>query len=355
MNGERGKLNNGGTLEAFPVARFPEPHGVRIIETVRIPYGITRQEVPGWKVKIPVVKERVYRFPRLTGSCSPAGLSFPLLEQDRARTFERVNGAEVFRAFARAAHGRVRHSVRWKLARRRVSAAYVSFVKGFTPFSPSTWPAVMKSFRLALARNRRKLAARSGSSDRTYKFSKHWLTVDGKTQRRVTQDPRGYFQLIRQYHESIRQAERVRASYRSIQDDWRFLPDEGDWEDFTLEDANPDAGDFTQICESDWDIRPARAESAYIVDEYHFSPKYLAGVGDWVNVSLMDREPLRELLRGIKRPGFILLFLRRVLSVIYRVQTCRRAGPPVRRPRFRIPRPPGLLPLPPSAPLAPPA
>lgn len=294
-------MNIGETLEAFPVPAFPVP-------------------------------------------------AYPT-DEDKKRALAQMNsnGPELFQALAKATGGRVRHSVRWKMPRRRVADAYIRYVKGFTLFSPMSWPAVMKSYRLALARNRRKLAARKSRDTRTYKFTRAWLTVDCTSQRRVTQDPQSYFQLIRKYHSSIGSAEKTRTISTDARDDWHLLPDEGDWEEFTDDDAL----EFTHICESDWDDRKTRKKNDYVVDEYHFSPKYVNGVGDWINISLMEVEAVRELLSVLKRPAALILFLKALQSAIYRAYAVRRVRSPVRR--TRIPRPPDLLPLPPAAPLAPPA
>lgn len=69
-----------------------------------------------------------------------------------------------------------------------------------------------------------------------------------------------------------------------------------------------------------------------------------------------NRAALQRLLKVLKswRPNYAFsLFLKKIEAEAYRAHTLRRVRPPARR--SRIPRPPDLLPLPPSAPLAPPA
>lgn len=262
----------------------------------------------------------------------------------------RVNLHGHFLAFVRAAHGKVRHSVRWKTGRRRLRFAVFRFVRSHTPFQVMGWPAVMKLFAAGL-----KKIARLHKQQRTqlerYRFSKAWLAVGKGAQKRVSQDPRAFFQMTRKYLESIRSSEHTYLIERDS-DTWNLSPGELGWKEEDAEDPED-----IQVLESDWELERRPRTRSYIVDEYHFSYRQQSGIGDWINVSLMAEDAIGELLQAIRRPAappifLLLLLLRRLEAAAYRAHVAQRVRPPARR--ARIPRPLYARPRPPTAPLAPP-
>lgn len=258
-----------------------------------------------------------------------------------------VNTAAHFEKFRKAARGRVRASVRWKTRRQKVTRAYIAFVKGFTGFSPSGWPAVMRSYRLALARHRREAARKLPKDGVSYRFSEAWLTLDGQKRECLKDSPAQYFRLISKYFHDV---SRLPTYYKSGREDWEMLPDESFLDEYFDEDGE----EIALISDSDWDKR-AQLHSPYqAFTEYAFFPpkKWGEGVNNWLNVSLLDSKERGDLLRAMKRPGFFALLLRALQSAAYLAHARRKVRPAPRR--GRMPRPVHTRPRPPSAPLAPP-
>lgn len=303
---------------------------------------------PAGMIEAKIVRGPLIMWATKTGD----GESLPRLHAPTPSPLEvqaaRVNVCGHFLAFVRAAHGKVRHSVRWKTGRRQLCRAVFNFVRSHTPFQVMGWPAVMKCFRAGLAALARK-GKRSKSRSSSYRFSKSWLTVDKRTQTRVTQNPKAYFQMTQKYLDSIHASERARLEKPKPPP----LDPSGDlgWAD---EDGEVWEGACAPVC--DWERENYPQVLSYVVSEYHFLYQYGSGVRDWLNVSLMAEDAIGELLGALRRPAavvtFLRLFLKRLQAVAYRAHVTRRARPPARR--ACVPRPLYARPRPPTAPLAPP-
>lgn len=270
------------------------------------------------------------------GTPSPSPLELRVLE---------VNTRAHFEKFRRAAHGKVRASVRWKSRRLKLKAVYISFVKTFLPFAPSTWPTVKKSYLLDLKRRRARLAQKPDDSAAAWKFNKRWVT-DPKTGQPITKDPHSYFELIRSYFNTIG----PRAYSVRERDSWELSPSEVDFLDYFDEDLGED---ISEVAPSDWDNKSSDYVAFY-ASELHFIPprKFKKGVSDWLNIALLGYSVRCELVRGLKTPAHFALFIKSLITALYLAHVRRRIKPAPRR--DRLPRPVHTRPRPPSAPLAPP-
>lgn len=293
------------------------------------------------------ITAKTARGPLALLSLSGEGEDLPRLHAPTPDALEveahRLNLRPHFLAFVRAARGKVRASVRWKLPRRHKVRSHLAYVKACTAFTPSQWPACMKSFRLAFLRHRRIQAQHKARFSLTYRYSAAWLT-DRKTGEAVTSDPKAFFRLVSAFY-SQTGLNRPATLRQYAEESWNCLPDEFEEGDEFEEDS--------RLIESDWDTKRAYSGPSYFASEYHFTATPREGVAAWVNAFWVAPDALRGLLQGIRTPAELSLTLKALIAAAYRAHVARRVRPPARRTRVR--RPLHARPRPPTCPAAPPA
>lgn len=234
-------------------------------------------------------------FPRsAAGAARGVALKFPDAEQEAARKLVRVNTPEQFRAFVRAAHGRVRKSVRWRTRRIKQRDLTGWFIRSMFGF---------------------KAVSQAGRLRQT------WVNL-----RRS-----GY------------------GKYRGNQSLWTSRRTALEWLGKDVREAAKYARFVFTLCRKRARTARERAERRNLV-------LYLgAGVASLRDVAAALPSGSLDLLRQyFSSPESARLALRRSYSAVPdRQRNALRLRRPARR--SRIPRPPDLIPLPPAAPLAPPA
>ncbi|PIG98027.1 hypothetical protein [Deinococcus sp. UR1] len=122
---------------------FPAPKWARVVQAVTwAEYGLNEEgRITEKSVRGPVI---------VWGRTSGEGEDLPRLEAPTPSPLEletaRLNMRPHFLAFVRAAHGKVRHSVRWKTRRGRVLSTLTRFLMGFAAFKVSEWPLVGRAY-----------------------------------------------------------------------------------------------------------------------------------------------------------------------------------------------------------------
>ncbi len=323
MNGVHGKTNTGITLEAFPVVLA----GSVIRE--RLADAFARA---GERAGVPPFAESLKR---LLGFLRSVPASTP--EEELSHALQRMNQPVQFREFVRAAGGRVRASVRWRTARRtRERRAGRQFVMNLFHDNPDAYEfqSILEHKTVCCAKRLLHLPL----CDRIF-YSAQTFTIyfPGDTGRVFS----------RRAHSRAMRFRRHADRHRKLWSKW----DTGEVERPDDTPSNAHLDKFFLLVETDSFQAITEGKShREILDLIEF-------MQDRMHPGLLHSNVVRDAFQYLRET------LARSLSELaaaihlqaerYWEHVLRQTVPRVRWPR--IPRPPDLLALPPSAPLAPPA